>query len=184
MSTPNLDLGPEDRWDVVLPALTIKEPWLELILSGYKAAEYRSWKPNGFPRVVLLCAGKTLDCETMEALGDEAVAGLAGVEVARRATKYLGCARALCVFDRAHKERGWDNFAWEIHTVTPLASPFRVRGQQGFFKVAATHAQLAPDLYNTIAYKRTEDTVNLPIGRIAVFHHAGKQLIADALCWV
>lgn len=43
-----------------MKALTIKEPWATLIISGYKKYEFRSWKTN-YRGKILIHAGKTLE---------------------------------------------------------------------------------------------------------------------------
>jgi len=149
----NLDLG-DHPGDLEVTALTIREPWLELILSSVKDAEYRTWRPHTFPNPVLLCAGKAWDKEAQEELARDS--GLA--PMLTRAEHWMGHARALCVFDEA-QPAGVGCWAWRIHVVVPLAHPFRVRGQQGFFQVPCKVEHLEVDLLKAVAYRRTEDTL-------------------------
>ena len=164
MSGPtNLDLGPEGRWDLQLPALTIKEPWLEMIVSGWKRAEFRSWKlsPNLVGHTVILCAGKAPDRKAEQYLLHEWKGP--GARFVEGAKDHLGHARALCVFGPpaspmlpsylytpGNPHAGW---AWPIKAVIKLAHPFRVSGRQRFFKLRATYRQLYVDLPSVDTYK-------------------------------
>ena len=48
-----------------MKALTIKEPWATLIIEGYKAYEFRSWKTN-YRGKILIHAGMSLEKENAE----------------------------------------------------------------------------------------------------------------------
>ena len=50
-----------------MKAITIKQPWATLIMSGVKRFEFRSWKTN-FRGDVLIHAGKGIDKEAVERL--------------------------------------------------------------------------------------------------------------------
>ena len=43
-----------------MKALTIKEPWATLIISGYKKYEFRSWKTNYRGEIFIHASGKEL----------------------------------------------------------------------------------------------------------------------------
>lgn len=187
---PNLDLGPGDRWDLQLPALTIKEPWLEMILIGLKRAEFRSWKLPAAKvgHTVVLCAGKSVDTKAMDLIrkrkGNEAAE-----ELLERTRERLGHARALCVFRATASPTatayeytpgnpgcGW---AWPIQVVVRLAHPFRVRGSQRFFTLRATYRQLYPDIttvntYQGLGVDHARGFVNMIRGACAVSPSRGE----------
>lgn len=47
-----------------MKALSILQPWAEVILAGYKSVENRSWRRDNFPRRFLIHAGKKYDGES------------------------------------------------------------------------------------------------------------------------
>lgn len=56
-----------DRLREIPPALSIKQPWVDLILRGEKTIEVREWRVNR--RVLLIHASKTVDWKTAELFG-------------------------------------------------------------------------------------------------------------------
>ena len=56
-----------------MKALSIRQPWAFLIVTGRKTIEIRSWRPRRMklPRTILIHAGKKLDRKMSESLGIE-----------------------------------------------------------------------------------------------------------------
>jgi len=56
-----------NRLTEIPPALSIKQPWVDLILRGEKTIEVRQWRINR--RAMLIHASKTIDWKTAELFG-------------------------------------------------------------------------------------------------------------------
>jgi hypothetical protein len=56
-----------NRLTEIPPALSIKQPWVDLILSGEKTIEVREWRINR--HAMLIHASKTIDWKTAELFG-------------------------------------------------------------------------------------------------------------------
>jgi len=54
-----------------MKALSIRQPWAFLVVTGRKTIEIRSWRPRRIklPQTILIHAGKKVDREMAEALG-------------------------------------------------------------------------------------------------------------------
>jgi hypothetical protein len=92
-----------------MKALSVKSPWAEMIRSGEKGIEYRSWQTSYRGPLLICCSKKP----------DSRFAGL-----------------AVCVVDLVDVRLGWGTgmFEWIISDPRPI-KPFPVRGKQGFFDV-------------------------------------------------
>ena len=58
-----------DRLTEIPPALSIKQPWIDLILRGEKTIEVREKWPFNYQGPILIHASKTIDWKTVELLG-------------------------------------------------------------------------------------------------------------------
>jgi len=105
---------------MILPAISIKEPWASMIAHGEKTIEVRAWKTSIRGRIVL-CASKNPE------------------------GKYAGQAFALAEIaeirplepDDAKYTGGFyapGQFAWVLQNVRRFR-PFPVSGKPGFFKI-------------------------------------------------
>ena len=105
-----------------MKAISIKQPWLALIMSGEKTLEIRSWRTN-VRGDVLLCASvapKILDLPTGQALCIATI---------------INCRQFLP--DDAKKsccDYSPGLFAWELSNIRPIA-PFQVKGKLNFYQV-------------------------------------------------
>lgn len=52
-----------------MKVLTIKQPWADLIVDGYKKYEFRSWKTN-YRGKILIHAGMSLEKDQVEKFND------------------------------------------------------------------------------------------------------------------
>lgn len=108
-----------------MKAITIKEPWASLILSGKKTIEVRSWKTDrieGEP--VVLTASKNPPSPIAGKAFAAAVFSIRPMTEADR--------------DAACLPPEWDTtgqWAWEIKELMPIDEPFPVRGWPGLFEV-------------------------------------------------
>lgn len=133
-------------------ALSIREPWLELILLGRKTAEFRTWRPT--PRALapgqdlVLCSSKTMDQSLVRrGIG----ARLWTPAEAAEAGLYLGHARCVVRYDGAERAcqgrhggvpgftSGWMDgkrtWAWMLSSPRPLDPPVPVTGRLYLFWV-------------------------------------------------
>lgn len=132
-------------------ALSVREPWAQLILLGRKAAEFRTWRPT--PRVLapgqdlVICSSLRMD-QSLVRRGISARLWTPA-EVAE-AGRHLGCARCVVRFDgavRAGHEHasipgystGWmdgrKTWAWTLSSPRPIDPPIRTKGQLYLFWV-------------------------------------------------
>lgn len=103
-----------------MKAISLKQPWANMIRSGEKTIETRTWS-TAYRGDLLICSSKIPNIPP-------AGYALAVVEVVdcRRMTE-ADEARACCeVYPGA--------WAWVLRNIRPI-TPFRVRGHQGFYKV-------------------------------------------------
>lgn len=103
-----------------MKALSIKEPWASLILSGKKTIETRTWKTNHRGKI-LLCASKNPKSE----ISGKAFAIAHLVSIEKMTKAHVPQARCEC-YPGA--------FAWNLHMIEPI-NPFEVKGQLGLFEV-------------------------------------------------
>jgi hypothetical protein len=130
---------PKHNYDDFVRALTIRQPWIELILKGRKPYEIRSWRTLHRGQI-LLHAGKSVDKLAAEKLEIPVASLFRGGFVARAELK--DCRK----FTRADAEmlcrRGafvgrWAPglFAWELAKIVTLPVPIEFRGRLGLFNV-------------------------------------------------
>jgi hypothetical protein len=132
---------------LIMHAITIRDPWCQLILDGLKLWEYRKWKPHVVPPLeLLLCKAKRWDRAMWENLCRH------GYHLGQ-APEYLGHAVGVCTFMGsmpAHKSppmvpgRPLDGggVAWRLGNVRQLVRPFPVRGQLGLYTVECEQEDL------------------------------------------
>lgn len=103
-----------------MKALSIREPWASLILSGKKTIETRTWKTK-YRGKILLCASK------------KPVSWISGKAFA--VAELIEC-RPMLVDDevKACCESYWNAWSWIFENVKPI-SPFPVKGMLGLFEV-------------------------------------------------
>jgi len=128
---------------MIYNALTIREPYLQLIIKGLKTWEFRPWRPRrqGLPFELVLCAAKKFSTMTVQQAAD------LGIESRDIQPMHdgLACARALVTITeiaeldgrhRGHPGSGFHSelevVAWKIEDVRPI-EPFPVTGRLGIF---------------------------------------------------
>lgn len=118
-----------------MKALSVKQPWANLIAGGHKTIETRTWATK-YRGELLICASKTVDTFMAEILSFTApVIGISPI------------GQALCIVDlvdcrpivKADSPAAWcpaelGSFAWVLENVRPI-KPFPVKGQLGIFEV-------------------------------------------------
>jgi hypothetical protein len=104
-----------------IKALSIKQPWANMIADGKKTIETRTWKtnhrgaiaivssksPDIAPAGYLLAIGTIVDCREMVKADEEKA--------------YVRCLPGL--------------YAWELHAVKKLDKPIPIKGKQGLYEI-------------------------------------------------
>lgn len=122
-----------------MKALTIKEPWATLIIEGYKAYEFRSWKTN-YRGKILIHAGMTLEKENAEKFKNYelnyskgAIIGEAELTdcifVTKEINEELKKINPLVYGKSGHVEK----FAWKLENVKKYEKPVLTKGQLGLW---------------------------------------------------
>lgn len=122
-----------------MKALTIKEPWATLIIEGYKAYEFRSWKTN-YRGKILIHAGMSLEKENAEKFKDYnlnyskgAIIGEAEITdcifVTKEINEKLKELNPLVYGKSGHVER----YAWKLENIKKYEEPIFVKGQLGLW---------------------------------------------------
>ncbi len=128
-----------------IKAITVHQPWAELIALGAKRLETRSWNPK-WRGTLVIHAGKTLLVDGFDRVFLSLLRDV-GIHDLRKLP--LGAAVAVCelravyrteeVIDRIdERERKFGNYgpgraAWHLVNVRPLLPPIPVKGQQGLW---------------------------------------------------
>jgi len=107
---------------VKIKALSVKQPWAQLIADGRKTIETRSWQTD-YRGPLLICAAKNPLIEPFPSGVAVAVA-----ELTECRPMELKDDRAACVDWRQGL------FSWSLSVVTPILD-FPVKGRQGLFEV-------------------------------------------------
>lgn len=122
-----------------MKALSIRQPWAELILSGRKKYELRKWR-TAFRGTIAIHAGLTI--ETADVIS----AGLAGISLVTGAVVGLVDVVDCVPFESRHAEelhaagvyfREWPEarFAWVLTNPWRLPVPIPCKGKLGLFGV-------------------------------------------------
>jgi hypothetical protein len=131
----------------MMKAISIKQPWAELIGQGVKTIEVRSWQTKYRGPLLIVSSlnpfeglkkFKETDSEGRHKVEDELFDDL----------KFLHFGRAICIcelyeiepFARKHEKgahlaSGWgDSFAWCLRNIQPV-KPVPIKGKLNFFEV-------------------------------------------------
>ena len=122
-----------------MKALTIKEPWATLIIEGYKAYEFRSWKTK-YRGKILIHAGMSLEKENANKFKDYnleyskgAIIGEAEITdcifVTKEINEELKKINPLVYGNSGHVEK----YAWKLENVKKYDKPIPVKGQLGLW---------------------------------------------------
>lgn len=122
-----------------MKVLTIKEPWATLIIEGYKAYEFRSWKTK-YRGKILIHAGMSLEKENANKFKDYnleyskgAIIGEAEITdcifVTKEINEELKKINPLVYGKSGHVEK----YAWKLENVKKYDKPIPVKGQLGLW---------------------------------------------------
>ncbi len=122
-----------------MKALTIKQPWAELIIEGYKTYEFRSWKTN-YRGKILIHAGKSLERDmatrfkgynltyTMGAIIGEATLEDC-ILVDKKFNEELRKIDPVVYGRSNHVE----TYAWKLTNIVKYEKPIEIKGQLGLW---------------------------------------------------
>ena len=117
---------------IILPALSIRQPWAWLIVNGYKDVENRDW-PTRFRGDFLVHAGKAMDDMSLEEI--ISYYGLEGIDPAQTELKRGGIVGRSTILDcvtRSDSKWFHGKYGFKLGQSRPL--PFKpCRGRLGFF---------------------------------------------------
>ena len=124
-----------------MKGITIRQPWVELILQGRKPYEIRSWGTS-YRGPLMLHAAKALDKSALVALGIDASSLFRGGFVGRAELK--DCRPFTRADAKVLRRDGafvgkWSagRFAWELANVSRLPTPVPFRGALGLFSITS-----------------------------------------------
>lgn len=104
-----------------MKALSVKQPWANMIASGIKTIEFRQWTTR-YRGPILIVVAKKLRTES----AGKAIA-IAWLKNCRLAVPGDELMAYHPVFNGA--------WAWEFSMITKIRMPFEIRGRQGLFNV-------------------------------------------------
>ena len=125
-----------------MKAITIKQPWATLIMSGVKRFEFRSWKTN-FRGDVLIHAGKGLDKEAVVRLKKYLPDELPMGKILGKVT-ITDCIPMSDEFAKMLSKENNDiytshsfsnNYGFQIENVEVFDTPIDAKGQLGFWNI-------------------------------------------------
>jgi hypothetical protein len=131
--------------DLPMRALTIRQPWAELILRGRKRFELRSWKTKYRGPLVIHAAAHVHNNFAVE-LGlnpDRLVSGaFVGVAILKEVRPFTRADSKLLLKRRADIG-GWESglYSWVLTRPRRLARPIRGKGKLGLGRVAPAVAR-------------------------------------------
>lgn len=135
----------------LIKALSVRQPWAELIASGEKTIEVRTWKTS-YRGELLICAAAAMDKRwAKQNLGLPTGVAVAIVEL-------VACRPYLDGSDdaAARCEPGEGYFAWVLTNVRRVKTPFAVKGKLNLFQVELpAGAILLPALLPALAVPQT-----------------------------
>jgi len=122
-------------------ALTIRQPWAELILRRRKPYELRGWSTKYRGPLIIHSAARVDSAEALQLdlNPDELVSGaFVGIAVLADVRKYTKADHRILKRNRA-ETWGWSPglFSWVLTNVRRLSPPVKAKGQLGLIKVSA-----------------------------------------------
>jgi predicted transcriptional regulator len=122
-----------------MKVLTIKQPWAELIVSGYKKYEFRSWKTK-YRGKILIHAGMSLEKDMVNRFKDYnleyklgAIIGEATLEdcilVDKEFNEKLRKENPIVYGRSNHVE----TYAWKLNNIKKYDKPIEIKGKLGLW---------------------------------------------------
>lgn len=122
-----------------MKVLTIKQPWADLIVDGYKKYEFRSWKTN-YRGKILIHAGMSLEKDQVEKFNDYNLSLTKGTIIGEAVItdcilvdedfiNKLNEIDPLVYGKSSHAQK----YAWKLDNVEKYDSPITVKGKLGLW---------------------------------------------------
>ena len=121
-----------------MKVLTIKNPWAELIVKGYKEYEFRSWKTN-YRGKILIHAGLNIEKDSLNKFKEYNLSYINGAIIGE--AYITDCIKVDKVFDK--NLRKIDNvvygsnheslYAWKLEKVKKYNNPIFIKGKLGLW---------------------------------------------------
>lgn len=146
VSRPELEIN-----KMKIKAISLHQPWANLVASGEKTIETRTWKTS-YRGPLLICSSKIPTCGLPSSQLGVALCVVDLLDC-RPMTRADEC-DALC-------ELYPGAYAWVLGNPTPITNPFRVRGRQRIFEIgifAYNDLASARLLHYSTAEKKAADT--------------------------
>jgi hypothetical protein len=124
-----------------MKALSLKQPWVGLIMTGQKTIETRKWRTN-YRGDIIICSSMNIDYPKMEKLAKE----LNKKELSLSYYYTLGCALGIVeLYDivrmtTEHEEKAYIEvypgaYAWLLRNIRRYKYPHHVNGKLGLFEL-------------------------------------------------
>ena len=122
-----------------MKALTVKQPWAQLIIEGYKEYEFRSWKTN-YRGKILIHAGKNLENEMLVRFQDYKLNYTLGAIVGE--AELTDCILVDENFNKKLKETNptvygrsnhVETYAWKLENIKKYSKPVPIKGKLGLW---------------------------------------------------
>lgn len=135
-----------------MKAISLKEPWLQLIIDGHKTVEFRTWQPKKYNMIgedLLLCSSKSKVKFAYHQFSN-LYSTVGQFEAEDNMNSHLGMARAVVRIKNIvplhykhrhepgflyHEDSKRTTYAWELENVRVLTEPFPVKGRLGIYDV-------------------------------------------------
>lgn len=122
-----------------MKALTIRQPWADLIVNGYKKYEFRSWKTN-YRGKILIHAGLSVEKDQVTKFKDYKLSSVKGaiigeavitdcILVDKQLSKKLNKIDPLVYGQSGHVEK----YAWKLEKVKKYEQPIFIKGKLGLW---------------------------------------------------
>ncbi len=122
-----------------MKALTIKQPWAQLIIEGYKKYEFRSWKTK-YRGIILIHAGMTLEKDMVSRFKDYNISYTKGAIIGEATLedcilvdeKFNEELRSIdpIVYGRSNHV---ETYAWKLTNIVKYEKPTEIKGQLGLW---------------------------------------------------
>ena len=100
-----------------MKAITIQQPWAQLIRDGKKKTEYRTWSTNHRGKLAIH-AGQVIDVDECRRVGLD--------------PDSLPRGRVICIVEMYGCKKMRDGYGWQLRNVRPIR-PVRARGRLGLW---------------------------------------------------
>lgn len=124
-----------------MKALTIKNPWAELIISGYKEYEFRSWKTN-YRGKILIHAGINIEKDMLERFQNYSLEYVCGAIIGE--AEITDCILVDEDFQKElikkdpivyGKSNHVETYAWKLENIKKYENPIFIKGKLGLWNV-------------------------------------------------